>query len=130
MCGGTNNSGTAPGITYYVPFQLFDIATMGLSLGEGNGEVLMPVSGFIKDLRVKSAGPPGAGETYRFTLRINEASTPLTATIAGAVETTACDLSHSVRIIAGDRFCMMIESSLGSGNPGWRLYFGVEFNPD
>lgn len=74
-------------------------------------QVPFAIAGTLRNLYVQSGNPPGAGETFTYTLRINGANGNLTAQIAGAVATQASDLVNTDAIAAGNRVCIRIVAS-------------------
>ena len=80
----------------------------------GRAECFVPTNGVLRNLMVHAHNPPGAGETYTFTLMLNGNATILEAVIAGAVDMEAFDLVNAVAIAQGDNICMRAISSLNS----------------
>ena len=78
---------------------------------DAQSENAMPFDGVISRLYCISALPPGAGESFVYTLRVNGADSILTATISGAVDTQAQDLTNTVSVSAGDLLNMKIVTS-------------------
>lgn len=71
-------------------------------------------AGTLKNLRVELSAAPGAGKSYAFTLRLNQANTSVTCTVSGTA--TACtDTSNTATVAAGDTVSLM---EVGSGTPG------------
>lgn len=68
-------------------------------------ESLVSTPGTLRNLRVALTGPPGAGNSYSFTVRKNGADTGLTVTISDS-DTDGSDLSNSVTVVAGDRITL------------------------
>ncbi len=62
----------------------------------------------LSGFRVASSAAPGAGDSWAFTTRKNEANTDIVATIADAAE-AAEDLAHSIEIADGDRFSLQCD---------------------
>jgi hypothetical protein len=101
--------------------------------GTGQVEALtyqvIPVSGTLRNLYVVLTGSPGGGaRTYRFTVRVNGASSALTCDIVGA-ETSGSDEVHDVAVSPGDIVDLMIEP-LNSPNQSPNAAVGVCFAPD
>ena len=70
---------------------------------------LVAAAGKIKNLYVVLDTDPGTDpDAFRFTLRLNGASSALTCTIT-ANATTGNDTAHEVTVAAGDRICIMVE---------------------
>ena len=57
---------------------------------------------------------PGVGETYTYTLMVNNIATPLTCQIAGAVATQASDLVNQVAVVPGDLLSIRLVTSLNA----------------
>lgn len=70
-------------------------------------EVIFPVAGVIKNLRVRVEAQPGSGKSWAFTIRKNAANTSLTSTISNTAQ-TANDNTNQVIVAAGDRVCIAV----------------------
>ncbi len=75
-----------------------------------------PYSGVLERLFANSSAPPGAGETFTYTLRINGVPTIVTCQTAGAVDTESEDLARAANIVAGDLISLQIVNSLNGAN--------------
>jgi len=82
---------------------------------ENDFRQVVPTAGTIKDFYVKLSESPGvgAGDAYRFTVRLNGATVAqsLIVTITQPA-TTGNDLAHNLVVAAGDVLTMMIEPIL------------------
>jgi hypothetical protein len=98
-----------------------------MSVLESDYEIIVPTSGKLDMMRVALDGSPGAGKSYTFTLRKNNADTAVTCVIADT-STQNSDLANSVTVAAGDR---VVVSSTPSGTPTARLAkISMRFIPD
>ena len=90
---------------------------------------IMPTAGKIKNLYVKLTNNPGTDpDAYRYTLRLNQATTDLTTTITGAAR-TGNDTSNEITVAAGDSVGLYIEPLNSPSNDVW-AYFGFTFVAD
>jgi len=110
----TNGGGAAAnlvtGATVYLPI----FGGPANHAAEVRAEQYFSVACTLRNLRVHSHNPPGAGESYIFTVRVNGGATLLTATIAGAVDTEGTDLVNGIAIAPGDYVTMQIISSVAA----------------
>ncbi len=85
---------------------------------------VIPANGRISLLRVNTTAAPGTGDSYIFTVRISEADSALTVTVADAA-TTASDTTHFVDVTAGQRISMKCVGSAGADAAAatWALLF-------
>ena len=67
---------------------------------------LVSTAGTFKNLRVTVSAAPGAGKSYTFTLRKNQADAALTCAISGASATSCADSSNTVSYVGGDSVSM------------------------
>ena len=90
---------------------------------------IMPTAGKIKKLYVELTNNPGTDpDAYRYTLRLNKATSDLTVTIAGAA-ITGNNTSDEITVAAGDSVGLYIEPLNGPSNDVW-AYFGFTFVAD
>ena len=91
---------------------------------EANTEIVVPLAGTLKNLRVVIGGNPGADKSYAFTARINESSPANgpTCTIAGGTDTSCTDLTNTATVVAGDRIGIQV---VPSGTPTTRQVRGA-----
>lgn len=93
--------------------------------GEANSDVntneldpragyLVTRPGIIGNLIVRSESPPGAGETYTYTIRVNGVPTAITAVISGGVDRSASDLVNTVQVDIGDSVACQCVTSLNA----------------
>jgi hypothetical protein len=73
------------------------------STTESTVEITIPAACTIDKLAAAATVPPGASETFTYTLRKNGSDTALTCTISGVSDTTSSDISHSVSFASGDK---------------------------
>ena len=76
----------------------------------------MPVAhhGVLHDLYMISNAAPGSTKTFDYTNRKNNATGAITSQIAGAVATTASDLTHRAVYQAGDGLDFLAVASSGA----------------
>ena len=79
--------------------------------------MVLPRDATLRALRVEVNTPPGAGQSYTFTIRKNGVNTPLTVTIAGTA-TVGADMLHEVPCAAGDRISLQEIASAGAAQTG------------
>lgn len=94
-------------------------AYLGIGAWGGNSAIIsIPLScdGIIRDLVVSSEVPPGAGQSYAYTLYKNGVATSLTCSIAGATATTGGDFNtdHSVYPQVTDTITVQVITSAGA----------------
>lgn len=97
MCGSGLMDATA---TEYYP-----VMGGGTLLATSSTDTVIQIvsaNGKLHDLHVEISGTPGGGNSYAFTLYVNNTATALTCTISGAVDTTCADTSNQVSVSAGD----------------------------
>lgn len=87
-----------------------DIATAGV--GPTNWIVTRPVT--IDRIFARSSVAPGVGETYVFTLMVNNVASIITVTIAGAAATDANSFANTINLVAGDEISMRIVASVAA----------------
>ena len=71
-------------------------------LTETDVDIIVPTAGTLRNLYVELTAAPGGSDSRGYTLRVNEASTGLTASASGA-STTGNNTSNTVAVVAGDR---------------------------
>ena len=94
------NNDTINGSTtsYYNPY-----AGTGVDGTEATRQGVIPITGVVKNLFVRTATTQGAGGSLVFTVRLNGVSTALTLTVAaGATAGTFSNTTNSFNITAGD----------------------------
>jgi hypothetical protein len=83
---------------------------------EASRQIIVPITGTIKNLYVLTASTQSAGGSQVCTLRKNGANTSLTTTIgANAVAGTFSDTTNSVSVSAGDRLSLQVQNNAASG---------------
>jgi len=111
--GGTGT--VAAGATAYI--QAAVCGTGGMQATETlNCFHVVTKAGIISNLAVKALVPPGAGETFTYTLRVNAADTTLTCQIGGAADNRAQDLVNQVVIAIGDVLTLKVVNSAGGAS--------------
>lgn len=65
------------------------------------GEAI-PTAGVLRDLYIKLSGAPGAGDSFVFTVMVNEVPSSLACTISGGVDTTGHNTKDAVVVALGD----------------------------
>lgn len=85
------------------------------------GDIII-TAGILRELRCRTQIPPGAGETYVYTVFLNGAPTALVVTIAGAVALNGFFLG-AIPVVADDRITIRIVSSLNAAvsNHSWAI---------
>ncbi len=69
--------------------------------------------GVIKNLVVISEVAAGAGETFTYTVRVNDDASTITAEIGGATEVQETDETHVVAVSVGDMIALEVVVSAG-----------------
>lgn len=87
---------------------------------------LVTRSGLLRNLVVRTNDPPGLGQTYTFTVRINGAPTTITCQISGAVDRGASDLVNTAEVVIGDRVTIELVSSNGASGTYLVASLGAE----
>lgn len=83
----------------------------GQSSDNAGNRTLVPSDGTLRSLRIQSDAAPGASKSYVVTIRKNGSDIAITATLSGASQTTASDLSHTVSVAAGDAISVKVAPS-------------------
>jgi hypothetical protein len=100
------------------------------SATEDDVRQVCPTAGVIKNLYVSLSADPGTDpDAYRFTLRVNGASSDLTCTVT-ADATTGNDTAHTVTVAAGDRLTLMFEPLNTPATDAIRVAYGMTFVAD
>lgn len=90
-------------------------------------EVIMPVAGTLRNLRIKLPTAPGVGTSVTYTVFKNGSATAITVTISGT-NVAATDSSNSIAVAAGDR---IVTQMTKTGSPaGSNPYQSLEFEGD
>lgn len=71
-------------------------------------------AGLLSELFVWVSGPPGAGQSYAFTVMKNGAACPLQVTLTGSVDRTGNSTSQTVNVAAGDTITIRAVGSAGA----------------
>lgn len=74
----------------------------------------VPVAGVLLNLTVNSRVPPGAGETYTYTIMINGIASVITCQIAGAVDENADSGALMATVVQGDLLSLQVVTSLNA----------------
>lgn len=91
------------------------IGLSSISNAENNYFTIAAPSLKIVQLSVNTLSPPGAGQSFTFTLRVGGGSAALTCTISGASATSCSDLIHSdTNFTAPSPFDVQVVSSSGA----------------
>lgn len=88
---------------------------------------VIPAAGVLKNFYIKlTSGNPGAGNSWIFTIYVNNATTGISVTISDT-NTTGQDITNSFTVAAGDTISVAITStgSPDTSNPSWNC----QFNP-
>lgn len=85
----------------------------GWNATENRRYQVCPSDGTVSKLKLVLETAPGSGNSFAFTLRVNEADSSLTVTISGS-DTSGSDLSNQVSVSAGDTVSMQ---SVPTGGP-------------
>jgi len=83
-----------------------------------NAEVPIPENGIIEAMYAHSSVPPGAGETYDYTLILNGAPQAMTIQIAGAVDQDGNNELNPIVVALGDLICIQCTTSLNAAISG------------
>ena len=68
----------------------------------------------LRHLWAHCSASPGAGETYTYTLMVNNIATALTCQTAGAVARQSQDLVNMVAVVPGDRISIRLVTSINA----------------
>jgi hypothetical protein len=80
---------------------------------------VVPVKGRLRNMRVRTQNPPGAGQSYVITLNYGvPAPTTVTCTISGAVSQVCTDLTHDQQILVGGFWNVSVVTSAGATATG------------
>ena len=126
MVSGTENNLPTSSTEYINLIGSMDLTNWSTS--ESHRVTTWPANGEITDLRIELSGSPSTGDSYAFSIRVNEA-TPgdaLTCTISNA-ETSCNDLVNSTTISAGDT--VGFEVNPDSSPDARDAYWSVIWNP-
>lgn len=93
----------SPGSTQYLHSAGFDAA-------ENTAQMIMPITGTIKNLYVRTGTAPGGSATQSYTLMLDGSTTSLATTISGAA-LEASDLTSEVTLVAGNSLSLRVQSS-------------------
>lgn len=88
---------------------------------EGDARMRIPFDCVIRLLYCRSEFPPGAGDTYTYTIMVNGIASILTAQIAGAAAVEGNDLVNAVAVAAGDELTIRVVTSVGAAQ-GYHLW--------
>jgi len=83
---------------------------------EADARQRIPFPCLLTNMYVRIDTPPGAGETYQFTLMVNGAPSTLDITLAGAVQVEDGPDADIVALVTGDEISMQLISSLNCFN--------------
>ncbi len=84
------------------------------NINEEDARMRIPYTCTIRNLYVRSSGPPGAGETFTYAIMVNGFASALICQIAGAVDIEDNDLVNVSQITLGDEISFRITSSLNA----------------
>lgn len=100
---------------------------LGIHTGAYLTSLVMPYSGTLKNLYVYTAsGAPGAGQSYTFTLMVNNAETSITCAISGDASSSANDTTHTANVTAGQR--VALKCVFSSGAAANYVNFALEYD--
>lgn len=99
-------------------------STQFIGNGIGNSsenlvQVIVPRSGFLRQLEIQSSSVPGASQTYTATARINTVSSTLTAAISGT-SSFGANAQGYVAVTAGQTIDIQIVASAGAATASIR----------
>lgn len=118
-------SSNQPGVSGLTEYQ--DILS-GLNTapqGDGATRAVIATAGTLRNLDVELDTPPGAGDSYTFTLRLNGADTGITGSIANSA-TTLRVTGVDVAVVPGDYVNLKVVSS-GSPAASGDIWGSIEF---
>jgi len=78
--------------------------------------VVITQAGRIRNFVVMSASPPGVGETFVYTVRVNNAVSGLTVTVSGAADYRGQDLTNEFDVNVGDIITIRVVNSAGGAD--------------
>lgn len=117
LCGGSGATTLDDTATEYACLVGVDHS---INTTESAHKILIGKDGHIKNFAVKISGAPGAGKSYTFTVRVNDADSTITCAVSGASDTEAEDATHEVTVTKGNRINLKI---VPAGTPtvvyGW-----------
>lgn len=94
-----------------VPANVTRYFSIGTGVPQRERTILFSEDGHIDFLIAGSELPPGAGETYTYTVMINSIATALTCQTAGAVAVQSGDVLNGVAVVRGDEMEFRIVTS-------------------
>lgn len=87
---------------------------------------VIPFNATIKNLYVYSGGAPGAGQTYTYTMMVNNSAQTVTCQISGAASNSSNDTTHSFTVSAGDRVVVRLVTSATAADSSHIFSFEVD----
>jgi len=93
--------------------------------GDSSVELMITAAGTLKNFKVKLGTAPGAGDTWTFTVRKNEADQALVVAIADA-NTEGSDEVNTVSVVPGDTICVSAVETNAPENT--TVAFSLEFD--
>jgi len=109
----TGNVTAAAGATYYPCMAGYGYVS-AVTAEFSYSVFLITRAGTIKNLIVFTGVAPGAGESYVYTVRQNQADSAITCTISGATDKTASDLVNTLTVAVGDIISIKLVVSNGA----------------
>lgn len=92
-----------------------------------NVNLIVLRAGVMRNLVAHSSVAPGAGNSFVYTVRVNQVPTALTCTISGAVALDANDLINTAEVVAGDRVTIQLVTSLAAAVTGHSADIQINF---
>lgn len=90
-----------------------------------------PRAGIFKNMFIRAASAPGAGQTTTYTLYVGTiaamTSTSVTCTLSGAAATTCSDTTNTAPIAAGQAWAIQVATSSG-GTATAQQIMGIELD--
>ena len=104
---------------------------IGLGVGSDAWQcaLVTPYAGTLRNLQViTNHGAPGAGQSYTFTVMVDNAETALTCTNSGTSTNQVSNTVNSVAVTAGRRVSLKCVTSSGAAGIGAGLLFCLEYD--
>lgn len=83
-----------------------------LAVESMDANYLVTHTGLLSNLMAYVTAPPGVGQTFVYTVRVNGTPTTITCTIAGAVNRLGSDLVNTAKVVVGDRITVQVVASV------------------
>lgn len=121
ILGGHSGNAVGAGLTRYM-----HPSGSNVNVNEVVNRMVMPYTGTIRNLHVRSLLPPGVGETFTYTIMINGIASTITCQTAGAAAEVSFDIVNVEAIALGDEITLRIAVSGGGANTNHGMSLEVD----